>query len=87
MSRDAVRYISSRQVQKVPVPTWTVARRARWKAWEWVLARPGRVSPRSAVAPGGGASTPVLIPAMRPSATSRVTPGSTCVPSQAWSIQ
>ena len=87
VSLDATWYMSSRQVQKVPEPTWTVERRARWKACEWALASPGRVSPRSTVAPGGGASTPVRTPAIRPSATSRATPGSTWVPSQAWSSQ
>lgn len=87
VSRSATEYITSRQVQKVPEPTWTVPRSARWKAWLCALARPGRVRPRRTSAPGGGAGVPVRTAVMRPSATSTSTPGSALVPSQACSNQ
>src|ERR1700745_2620336 len=54
-SRPATSYIRSRQVQNVPRSAWVVPRRARWKACEWALARPGRVRPRrGSVSAGGG---------------------------------
>lgn len=82
-----MRYMTSRQVQNVPLPTCTSERSARWKAWLWALARPGTVRPRSAVAPGGGAGVSVRTAVMRPPAVSTVTPGSTWVSSQACSSQ
>lgn len=88
VSAAATRYMASRQVQKVPLPCCTVPRRARWKAWLWALARPGRVSPRSVTAPTGGAAAPVRTAAIRPSAAvSRTTPRSTRPPVHAYSAQ
>ncbi len=77
VSRAAAWYMVSRQVQNVPEPTWTRPRRARWKAWLWLLARPGRVKPRRTVAPGGGAGTPERTAVRRPPAVSRTTPEAT----------
>ena len=46
----------SRQVQKVPPPACVRPRSARWKAWLWVLARPGTTRPRTGIARGGSVS-------------------------------
>ena len=45
MSRAATWYMTSRQVQKVPEPTWTVPRRARWKAWRVGVGETGQGQP------------------------------------------
>ena len=41
----ATAYICSRQVQNVPRSRWVRPRSARWNAWLWQFASPGRVRP------------------------------------------
>ena len=74
----ATSYIRSRQVQNVPRSAWVVPRRARWKACEWALARPGRVRPRRCSASSAAGAAGVTEVKRSPSAsmrTSRRRPG------------
>ena len=57
----ATAYICSRQVQNVPRSRWVRPRSARWNAWLWQLARPGRVRPGTRRGFPGRPGKPALV--------------------------
>ena len=74
----ASRHTSRRaSVQKLPPSPWMRPRRARWKAWLWALARPGRTTPARRMSSGSGrrsARTSLIRPPSVTTRTERRTP-------------